>query len=96
MIWLTLFLECWKRRSNELAYSWGTLRLVNLPKLNPTFRGMHMDIDPVTKQHVPVYPAYRRHLKVSMLMCLNILLIIYTIKVYITKYIIKFIVCICN
>nr|XP_042898034.1 anoctamin-10 isoform X2 [Parasteatoda tepidariorum] len=64
MIWLTIFLEFWKRRSNELAYGWGTLRLVNLPKLHPTFRGRCMQIDSVTKQHVPVYPAYRRHLKV--------------------------------
>ncbi|GIY36096.1 anoctamin-10 [Caerostris extrusa] len=63
MIWVTLFLEYWKRKSNELAYSWGTLRLVNIPKLHPTFRGLHMDIDPVTKQHVPVYPAYKRHFK---------------------------------
>ncbi|KAG8202152.1 hypothetical protein JTE90_010511 [Oedothorax gibbosus] len=73
MIWLTLFLECWKRRSNELAYTWGTLRLVNIPKLHPTFRGMHMDIDPVTKQHVPVYPAYRRHFKVY---CISLPLIL--------------------
>ncbi|GFQ67316.1 anoctamin-10 [Trichonephila clavata] len=73
MIWLTLFLECWKRKSNELAYTWGTLRLVNLPKLHPTFRGMHMDIDPVTKRHVPVYPAYKRHFKVY---CISLPLII--------------------
>ncbi|KAF8784989.1 Anoctamin-10 like protein [Argiope bruennichi] len=63
MIWVTLFLEMWKRKSNELAYIMGTLKLINIPKLHPTFRGLHMDIDPVTKQRVPVYPAYRRHLK---------------------------------
>ncbi|GBM26977.1 Anoctamin-10 [Araneus ventricosus] len=73
MIWVTLFLENWKRKSNELAYTWGTLRLINLPKLHPTFRGIHMDIDPVTKQHVPIYPAYKRHFKVY---CISLPLVI--------------------
>ncbi|CAL1276359.1 unnamed protein product [Larinioides sclopetarius] len=73
MIWVTLFLESWKRKSNELAYTWGTLRLINLPKLHPTFRGVHMDIDPVTKQHVPVYPAYKRHFKIY---CISLPLVI--------------------
>lgn len=64
MIWLTVFLECWKRKSNELAYTWGTLKLVSIPQLHPTFRGRYMEIDPVTKKYVPVYPGYKRHLKV--------------------------------
>lgn len=64
MIWLTIFLEFWKRKSNELAYTWGTLKIVNIPQLHPTFRGRHMEIDPVTKKYVPVYPGYKRHFKV--------------------------------
>lgn len=72
MIWLTVFLECWKRKSNELAYTWGTLKLVTIPKLHPTFRGKYMEIDPVTKQYVPAYPGYKRHLRVYVDFDINI------------------------
>ncbi|XP_054708647.1 anoctamin-10-like [Uloborus diversus] len=95
MIWLTLFLEYWKRKSNELAYTWCTLRLVTIPKLHPTFRGRYMEIDPVTKLYVPVYPAYRRHFKVYCIslplvtMCLLFAVVIMFIYFQIEKYVIN-------
>jgi hypothetical protein len=63
MLWITIFLKRWKRKSNELAYQWGTIGDVLLEGPRPTFRGKSMQIDPITKHLTPIYPIYKTWLR---------------------------------
>ncbi|CAG2122451.1 unnamed protein product, partial [Medioppia subpectinata] len=50
MLWIPVFLGQWKRKSNDLAFRWGTIGDVQLEGPRPTFRGKTMKTDPITKQ----------------------------------------------
>lgn len=62
VIWVTLFLELWKRKSNELAYKWGTIGMTSLDEPRPGFRGV-MGVDAVTGKVCPQSPRYITYLK---------------------------------
>ncbi|CAG9135024.1 unnamed protein product [Plutella xylostella] len=63
VLWACVYLETWKRRSNVLAYKWGTLdqRDELLVEPRPQFQG-EMTISPVTGKPEPTWPAWRRRL----------------------------------
>lgn len=63
MLWIPIFLKQWKRKQNELAFQWGTIGDVLLEGPRPTFRGKHMQTDPITKNLTPVYPIYKTWLR---------------------------------
>ena len=63
MLWIPIFLKQWKRKQNGLAFQWGTIGDVLLEGPRPTFRGKHMQTDPITKNLTPVYPIYKTWLR---------------------------------
>ncbi len=62
VIWSTLYLESWKRRSAELAYTWGTAdqRDDLLAEPRPLFVGEER-ISKITKRPEVFYPDYKRN-----------------------------------
>lgn len=62
VVWVTIVLEIWKRRSNELAFKWGTIGMTSLDEPRPNFRGT-MGIDSVTGKVQPQSPRYMTYLK---------------------------------
>ncbi|CAM1154814.1 Uncharacterised protein g11419 [Pycnogonum litorale] len=64
LIWVTLFLEIWKRNCSELAYNWGTIDLKeSYSEVRPDYHGV-MTEDSVTGRYQPHYPAWKRYCKV--------------------------------
>uniref|UniRef100_A0AAR5PLA5 Anoctamin n=2 Tax=Dendroctonus ponderosae TaxID=77166 RepID=A0AAR5PLA5_DENPD len=62
VIWVTLFLEVWKRKSNELAFKWGTIGMTSLDEPRPGFRGF-MGVDAVTGKVCPQSPRFMTYVK---------------------------------
>nr|CAI5824442.1 unnamed protein product [Callosobruchus analis] len=62
IVWVTTYLQAWKRYSAELAFRWGTLdqRDDLLADPRPLFRGP-LHISPVTKRPEPYHAAWKRH-----------------------------------
>ncbi|XP_067003378.1 anoctamin-10 isoform X2 [Anabrus simplex] len=61
VLWVTVFLEIWKRKSNELAFSWGTINMTSLDDdPRPNFRG-HMAVDRVTGRIQPQFPRWKTY-----------------------------------
>lgn len=62
VIWSTLYIEMWKRKSAELAYTWSTLDrkddLIADPR--PLFHGEPV-VSPVTGRKEPFYSSWRRN-----------------------------------
>ncbi|XP_062403269.1 anoctamin-10 isoform X2 [Sardina pilchardus] len=66
MLWSTLLLELWKRRSATLAYQWGTHHLTErFAEPRPAFRG-ELGTNPVTGRVEPLFPAWQRQLRVAL------------------------------
>jgi hypothetical protein len=66
-VWAILFLNCWEREENRLAYQWGTYSLTNYERTRyfstrAEFRG-YLRISPVTGEYETYYPPSRRRLK---------------------------------
>lgn len=63
VVWASMWLEAWKRRSAELAYHWGTLdsHVEVFSEPRPHFTG-ELRVSPVTGRLEPEYPAWRRNL----------------------------------
>ncbi|KAK1163449.1 anoctamin-10-like [Acipenser oxyrinchus oxyrinchus] len=60
VVWSTVVLELWKRRSAELAYGWGTLLLNStFEEPRPNYRGT-MGHNPVTRRWEPYFPSAER------------------------------------
>ncbi|XP_052821774.1 anoctamin-8 isoform X3 [Octopus bimaculoides] len=63
VLWATLYLEHWKRRSAELAYKWGTLdkndEVVIDPR--PFYKG-ELEVSSVTGRLEPFYPIWKRNM----------------------------------
>ncbi|KAK4879968.1 hypothetical protein RN001_008114 [Aquatica leii] len=66
VVWVTVFLEVWRRRSNELAYKWGTIGMTSLDEPRGNFRG-HMGIDAVSGKLRPQYPRWKTNAKMYLL-----------------------------
>ncbi|XP_014666247.1 PREDICTED: anoctamin-10-like [Priapulus caudatus] len=62
LIWVTVFLEAWKRRCNELAYGWGTIGMQTVEEPRAAFKGT-MGVNPVTGRNEPTSPSWKRNVK---------------------------------
>lgn len=62
LVWATIFLESWKRRTAELAYRWGTMNAEHFEEPRAQFYGV-LGTDPITGRLQPQYPSLKRHLK---------------------------------
>ncbi|KAJ9594502.1 hypothetical protein L9F63_014114, partial [Diploptera punctata] len=58
VLWVTIFLEVWKRKCSELAFTWGTIGMTSLDEPRPNYRGV-MGIDPVTGRYQPQFPRWK-------------------------------------
>jgi len=64
MLWVTVFLEAWKRKCNELAFVWGVMDKTQMSFLEPraNHRG-EMVRDEITGRYLPYYPRWKTLLK---------------------------------
>lgn len=58
VVWMTVFLEIWKRKCSKRAYNWGTLALTNTEIPRPDYYGK-LGRDPVTGKLTPQYPQWK-------------------------------------
>lgn len=66
MLWSTVFMEMWKRRSSSLSYRWGTLHLAErFAEPRPGFHG-EVGVNPVTGRVEPLFPAWQRDLRMAL------------------------------
>ncbi|XP_035521402.1 anoctamin-10 [Morone saxatilis] len=66
MIWSTVVMELWKRRSSSLSYRWGTLHLAErFAEPRPGFHG-DIGVNPVTGRVEPLFPEWRRDLRMAL------------------------------
>jgi len=63
LVWVTVFLEMWKRRCAELSYSWGTLQGGTDQVLHSQYTG-EMRQNPVNGRYQPYYPLWKTRCKV--------------------------------
>uniref|UniRef100_A0A8C8HXL1 Anoctamin n=1 Tax=Oncorhynchus tshawytscha TaxID=74940 RepID=A0A8C8HXL1_ONCTS len=66
MLWSTVFIEFWKRRSSSLSHRWGTRHLTErFAEPRPGFYGT-LGINPVTGRLEPLFPEWQRQLRVGL------------------------------
>ncbi|XP_040893633.1 anoctamin-10 isoform X2 [Toxotes jaculatrix] len=66
MLWSTVFMELWKRRSSSLSYRWGTLNLAErFAEPRPGFHG-ELGVNPVTGRVEPLFPEWQRDLRMAL------------------------------
>ncbi|XP_027127904.1 anoctamin-10 isoform X2 [Larimichthys crocea] len=66
MIWSTVVMEMWKRRSASLSYRWGTLHLAErFAEPRPGFHG-EVGVNPVTGRVEPLFPEWQRELRMAL------------------------------
>ncbi|XP_062246771.1 anoctamin-10 [Platichthys flesus] len=66
MLWSTVFMELWKRRSSSLSYRWGTLQLAErFAEPRPGFHG-DLGVNPVTGRVEPLFPDWQRDLRIAL------------------------------
>ncbi|XP_063222140.1 anoctamin-8 [Bacillus rossius redtenbacheri] len=85
VLWASVYVEAWKRRSAELAYRWGTLdqRDELLVEPRPLFTGT-LEVSPVTGRLEHTYPAWRRNLfryLVSVPVIVTCLLVVFAVMI---------------
>lgn len=57
----------WRRKSNELAFNWGTIMMTSLDEPRVNFQGK-MGIDSITGKIQPQSPRWKTNLKVYYLL----------------------------
>ena len=62
MMWSFLVLINWKKRSNFLAYRWGTKDHKEKETTRPQYHGDYVR-DEITQEWIVVYPSWKRYLK---------------------------------
>jgi len=62
LVWATIFLESWKRKTAELAYRWGTINTEQFEEPRAMFYG-ELETDLVTGRLQPQYSSFRRLVK---------------------------------
>lgn len=63
MLWSTVVMELWKRRSATLSYRWGTLQLAErFAEPRPSFHG-NLGVNPVTGRVEPLFSEWQRDLR---------------------------------
>uniref|UniRef100_A0A8C2JKW8 Anoctamin n=1 Tax=Cyprinus carpio TaxID=7962 RepID=A0A8C2JKW8_CYPCA len=66
MLWSTVFMELWKRRSAALSYRWGTFNLAEqFQEPRPGFHG-ELGTNPVTGRLEPLFPEWKRRLRIGL------------------------------
>lgn len=66
MLWSTVVMELWKRRSSSLSYRWGTLHLAErFAEPRPGFHG-NVGVNPVTGRVEPLFPEWQRELRIAL------------------------------
>ncbi|XP_069028905.1 anoctamin-10 [Embiotoca jacksoni] len=66
MLWSTVVMELWKRRSSSLSYRWGTLHLADrFAEPRPDFHG-DLGVNPVTGRVEPLFPGWQRDLRMAL------------------------------
>ncbi|XP_038161525.1 anoctamin-10 [Cyprinodon tularosa] len=66
MLWSTVVMELWKRRSSALSYRWGTLHLAErFAEPRPGFHG-DLGVNPVTGRVEPLFPEWKRDLRMAL------------------------------
>ncbi|CAK6973240.1 anoctamin-10 [Scomber scombrus] len=66
MLWSTVVIELWKRRSASLSYRWGTLHLAErFAEPRPGFHG-DLGVNPVTGRVEPLFPEWQRDLRMAL------------------------------
>lgn len=66
MMWSTVVMELWKRRSSSLSYRWGTLSLTErYADPRPGFRG-ELGVNPVTGRVEPIFSEWQRDLRIAL------------------------------
>uniref|UniRef100_A0A8C6VUP8 Anoctamin n=1 Tax=Nothobranchius furzeri TaxID=105023 RepID=A0A8C6VUP8_NOTFU len=66
MLWSTVVMEMWKRRSASLSYRWGTLNLAErFAEPRPGYRG-ELGTNPVTGRVEPLFPDWQRGLRMAL------------------------------
>ncbi|XP_054475746.1 anoctamin-10 [Anoplopoma fimbria] len=65
MLWSTVVMELWKRRSSSLSYRWGTMHLAErFAEPRPGFHGS-LGVNPVTGRMEPLFPEWQRELRMA-------------------------------
>lgn len=62
MLWSFVVMVNWRKRSNYLAYRWGTMNYKEQETTRPQFRGDYMR-DEITREWIVVYPTWKRWVK---------------------------------
>ncbi|KAJ5077262.1 ngep-related [Anaeramoeba ignava] len=62
VLWTTVFVETWKRKSNTKALHWDTLFYEREEQIRPEFKGK-IRMSPITNEEEPFYPGWKRKLK---------------------------------
>lgn len=62
MLWSFIVLVNWRKRSNYLAYRWGTMAYKEQETTRPQFRGEY-ERDEITREWIVVYPMWKRWVK---------------------------------
>ncbi|XP_071779847.2 anoctamin-10 [Centroberyx gerrardi] len=63
MLWSTVVMELWKRRSASLSCRWGYLHLAErFAEPRPGFHG-DLGVNPITRRVEPLFPDWRRELR---------------------------------
>lgn len=66
MLWSTVVMELWKRRTASLSYRWGTLHLAErFAEPRPGFHG-DLGVNPVTGRVEPLFPGWQRDLRIAL------------------------------
>ncbi|XP_074533934.1 anoctamin-10 [Halichoeres trimaculatus] len=66
MLWSTVVMEMWKRRSSSLSYRWGTLHLAErFAEPRPGFKG-RLGVNPVTGRMEPLFPEWQREARMAL------------------------------
>uniref|UniRef100_A0A3B4A6S4 Anoctamin n=1 Tax=Periophthalmus magnuspinnatus TaxID=409849 RepID=A0A3B4A6S4_9GOBI len=66
MLWSTVVMELWKRRSASLSYRWGTLHLAErFAEPRPGYHG-NLGVNPVTGRVEPLFPEWQRDLRMAL------------------------------
>ncbi|TNN55013.1 Anoctamin-10 [Liparis tanakae] len=66
MLWSTVVMELWKRRSSSLSYRWGTMHLAErFAEPRPGFHG-DLGVNPVTHRVEPLFSEWQRDLRMAL------------------------------
>ncbi|XP_043741493.1 anoctamin-10 isoform X2 [Cervus elaphus] len=86
LIWSTVILEVWKRGCASMTYRWGTLVMKRkFEEPRPGYHGV-LGINAVTGREEPLYPSYKRQLRIYLVslpfVCLCLYFSLFVMMIY--------------